>query len=91
MRCYEKFVDGEIDRTELRTALDYANELKVALESVVAQKTTYEKQYQMFRKLLRVSDRELPFSEIMDYISKIIVDTDRKIVVEWHTPKIFKN
>ena len=28
MRHYEKFVNGEVDRTELRTALDYANELK---------------------------------------------------------------
>lgn len=28
MRYYEKFVDGKIDRTKLRTALDYANELK---------------------------------------------------------------
>lgn len=84
MRYYEKFVDGKIDRTELRTALDYANELKVALEGVVAQKTTYEKQYQMLRKLLRVSDKELPLSEIMDLIDKIVIDADKQITVEWH-------
>lgn len=48
MRHYEKFVNGEVDRIELRTALDSANELKVALKGVVAQKNTYEKQYQIF-------------------------------------------
>lgn len=83
MHHYEKFVDGEIDRTELRTVLDYANELKVALEGVVTQKTTYEKQYQMLRKLLRVSDKELPLSEIMEVINKIVVDAGKEIIVEF--------
>lgn len=84
MRYYEKFVDGKIDRTKLRTALDYANELKVALEDVVAQKTAYEKQYQMLCKLLRVSDKELPLSEIMEFISKIVIDTGGQIMVKWY-------
>lgn len=83
MRHYEKFVNGEIDRIELRAALDSANELKVALEGVVAQKTTYEKQYQIFRKLLRVSDKELPLSEIMDCIDKITVCPSKSITVKW--------
>ena len=85
MRHYEKFVDGKIDRTELRTVLDYANELKVALEGIVTQKTTYEKQYYMLRKLLRVSDKELPLSEVMDCIDKIVVDIGKRIMVEWYT------
>ena len=84
MRHYEKFVNGEIDRTELRETLDSANELKIALEGVVAQKTTYEKQYQMLRKLMRVRDKELPLSEVMDCIDKILVDTDKRIIVKWH-------
>ena len=83
MRHYEKFVDGEIDRTELRTALDYANELKITLEGAVAKKIAFEKQYQMFRKLLRVSDKELPLSEIMEVINKIVVDADKKIMIKW--------
>ncbi len=83
MRCYEKFVDGEIDRAELRTALDLASELKIAFEDAVAQKTTYEKQYQMLRKLIRVRDKELPLSEVMDCIDKIVIDTGKQIMVEW--------
>lgn len=67
----------------MRTALDYANELKVALEGVVAQKTTYEKQYQMLRKLLRVSDKELPLSDIMGYIDKITICSGKSIAVKW--------
>ena len=91
MRHYEKFVNGEIDRIELRAALDSANELKVALEGVVVQKTTYEKQYQIFRKLLRVSDKELPLSEIIDCIDKIVIDAGKKITVKWCMFKVVED
>ena len=83
MRHYEKFVVGEIDRTELRTVLDYANELKITLEGAVAKKIAFEKQYQMLRKLLRVSDKELPLSEIMDCVDKITIFPSKSITVKW--------
>lgn len=49
----------------------------------MAKKIAFEKQYQMFRKLLRVSDKELPLSEIMEVINKIVVDADKKIMIKW--------
>lgn len=91
MRHYEKFVNGEIYRIDLRAALDFANELKVALEGVLAQKTTYEKQYQIFRKLLRISDKKLPLSEIMNCIDKIVIDAGKKITVKWCMFKVVED
>lgn len=67
----------------MRTALDLANELKSTLEGAKAQKVAYEKQYQMFRKLLRIRDKELPLNEVVDCIDKIIIGADKQIVVEW--------
>ena len=49
----------------------------------MAKKVDFEKQYQVFRRLLRMSDKELPLSEIMEFINKIIVDTDNQIVIRW--------
>ena len=67
---------------------DLSRLLESMLEEVVAQKTTYEKQYQMFRKLMCVRDKELPLSEIMDLIDKIVIDAGKQITVEW---RIFKD
>jgi len=59
-----------------------------ALHSGFAVRTTdakesYEKQYATFRKLLLASNKEMSLSEIVDCISKIVVDNDREIVVKW--------
>ena len=47
-------------------------------------KAAYEKHYTTFRKLLSVSSKEIPLSEIVDYIDKVIVDGGGKIVVKWY-------
>lgn len=83
MRHYEQFVDGEIDRTELRATLDYANELKQALKDTVAKKVAFEKQDQILRKLLSVRDKGLPLSDIMGCIDKITTCSGKSIAVKW--------
>ena len=83
MEHYEKYVQGEISKEEFRVVQDIANQAKDVLIRAAERKTAYEKQYIMFRKLLSASSREIPLSEIMDCIDKIIVDNDKKIVVKW--------
>lgn len=34
-------------------------------------------------KLLKVSKRDVPLSEIVEYIEQIVVDADGRIVVKW--------
>ena len=80
---YEKFVCGEVSKEEFRAVQDVANEKKVIRDCIIASKATYEKQYQVFRKLLKASRKEIPLSEIVDCIEQIVVDVDRRIVVKW--------
>ena len=42
----------------------------------------YEKQYARFRKLLSASSRDIPLSEIMDCIDKVVVDRGGKTTVK---------
>ena len=37
----------------------------------------------MFRKQLSVYSKEIPLSEIMDCIDKVIVGNGKKIMIEW--------
>lgn len=81
---YEKFVCGEICKEEFRAIQDIANQAKEVLIQATECKNIYDKQYAMFRKLLSVSSRELPLSEIVSCINKVVVNSDVKIVVEWN-------
>ena len=83
MEHYEKYVQGEISKEEFRVVQDIANQARDVLVQVTERKTTYEKQYTVFRKLLSASCREIPLSEIMDCIDKVVVDNGKKIVVKW--------
>lgn len=65
-------------------ARDVTNEARAAMEEKMAAKAYYEKQYQVLRQLIRASDKEIALCEIIPYIERIIVDTDKKIVVKWH-------
>ncbi len=56
----------------------------MALIRVTEGKAAYEKQYATFRKLLSASGRDIPLSEIVGCIDKIVVDGGGKIVVKWH-------
>lgn len=44
----------------------------------------YEQQYQQFIKMCGVKDKELPISEIMDSIEKLLVDEGRHILLKWN-------
>lgn len=80
---YERFVCGEISKEEFRAAQDAANEKKAIRDGIIASKTAYEKQYQVFRKLLKVSCKEIALSEIMDCIDEIIIYPNKNITVKW--------
>ena len=81
--CYEGLVKGEKSVEDLRTARDTVHRARASLDKLEADKVVYEKQYQASRKLLRVSSKELPLSEIIDCIDRIVVDVGRSIVVKW--------
>ena len=83
MEHYEQYVQGEISKEEFRTVQDIANQAKESLIQATESKDVYEKQYAVFRKLLSASSKDIPLSEIVDCIDKVIVDSGKKIVVEW--------
>ncbi len=82
MEHYERFVQGEISREEFRAVQDIADEAKELLTDATECRAAYEIHYAVFRKLLSASCKDIPLSEIMDCINKIVVDTDGKIVVK---------
>ena len=83
MEHYEKYVRGEISKEEFRAVQDVANQAKEVLIQATEGKATYETQYAQFRKLLSASSKNIPLSEIVDCIEKVVVDGDGKIVVKW--------
>ena len=83
MEHYEKYVQGEISKEEFRAVQDIANQVKEVLIQTTEGKATYETQYAQFRKLLSASSKDIPLSEIVDCIEKVVVDGDGKIVVKW--------
>lgn len=83
MKHYEQFVRGEIAREELRMTLDAADEVWKAFVMATQRKEVYERQYKAFRKMLSASCRDIPLSEILDCIDKIVIDKGSKIVVKF--------
>ena len=88
MEHYEKYVQGEISKGEFRAVQDDANRAKEALIQATESKAAYETQYAKFRKLLSASSKDIPLSEIVDCIDKIIVDKGAEIVVKLN--KVFE-
>ena len=84
MEHYEKYVQGEISKEEFCAEQDIANQAKEALIQATECKAAYEKQYTKFRKLLSASSKDIPLSEIVDCIDKIVVDGGGEIVVKWN-------
>lgn len=82
MEHYEQYVQGEISKEEFRVVQDIANQAKEALIQATENKADDEKQYAKFRKLLSASSKNIPLSEIVDCIDKVVVDYGGKIVVE---------
>lgn len=84
MEHYEKYVQGEISKEEFRTVQNIANQAKETLIQATEDKAAYEKQYTIFRKLLSASSKDIPLSEIVGCIEKVVVDGRGKIVVKWN-------
>lgn len=84
MEHYEQYVQGEISKEEFRAVQDIANQAKEVLIQATEGKATHEKQYATFRKLLSASSKDIPLSEIVNCIDKVIVDRKGQIVVKWH-------
>ncbi len=80
---YERFVYGEIGKEEFRAAQDSANEKKTIRDGIITSKEAYEKQYQVFRKLLKARYKEIALNEIMDCIDEIIIFPNKNITVKW--------
>lgn len=80
---YEKFVYGEISKEEFRIAQDAANEKRTIRDRIIASKAAYKEQYQVFRKLLRASYKEIALNEIMDCIDEITICPGKSITVKW--------
>ena len=83
MERYEKYVQGEISKEEFCAVQDVANQAKEALIQVTESKAAYETQYAKFRKLLSANSKDIPLSEIVYCIDKVVVDGGGKIVVKW--------
>ena len=88
MEYYEQYVQGEISKEEFRAVQDIANQAKEVLIQATEDKIAYEKQYARFRKLLSASGKDIPLSEIVDCIDKVVVDGGGKIVVKWNDFRI---
>ncbi len=84
MEYYEQYVQGKISKEEFRAVQDIANQTKEVLIRATEGKAAYEKQYASFRKLLSASNKDIPLSEIVDCIDKVVVDGGGKIVVKWN-------
>ena len=84
MEHYEQYVQREISKGEFRVVQDIANQAKEVLIQATEDKIAYEKLYARFRKLLSASSKDIPLSEIVDYIDKIVVDKGNQIVVKWN-------
>ena len=76
----------EISKEEFRAVQDVANQAKEVLIQATESKAAYKKQYARFRKLLSASSKDIPLSEIVDCIDKVVVDGGGKIVVKWNVP-----
>ena len=57
----------------------------------MTKKVAFEKQYQVFCKLLSERDKELSLDEVIYCIDKIIIDADKQITLEWYIFKAVEN
>jgi site-specific DNA recombinase len=81
-KYFEKYMQDKVSKEEFCAAQEAANQAKEALVKITESKAAYETQYKAFRRLLSASRKEIPLSEVMDYIEKITVDKGGKIMVK---------
>ncbi len=83
MEHYDRFVQGEISKEKFQVVQGTADNALMLLVTATKRRDSYEKQYAIFRKLLSASNKEIPLSEIMDCVDKIVVDNSKRIVIKW--------
>ena len=87
MEQYERFVQGEISKEEFREAQGVADNALMLLSTATKHRDFLQKEHATFRKFLSTSDKEIPLSEIMGYVDKIVVDDGKQLVVKWRQSK----
>lgn len=83
MVYYEQYILGKIDLDEYKVRQQKIRQAAEDQKAIELEIEEYEQKYRRFIHLCKVRDRELPLSEIMGEINKIVVDVGRKIVVQW--------
>ena len=83
MKQYEKYVMGEGPKEAIAAARPAREQAQAELKAAIAEKTAYEAQYRVLCKLMKVSRKEVPLSEVVDCVEQIVVDANRRIVVKW--------
>ena len=83
MRHYEEYILGDINLEELRTAQALTKKAASKLEVEKSALEKCEQVYQLFVRFRKVSDKELPLSEIVDEINTLTVDSGRRVTIQW--------
>ena len=83
MKQYERFVLGEGPKEAIAASRPAWQQAKAELDAAAVEKAAYEKQYRVFCTFMKVAGKEIPLNEIVEYIGRIVVDANRRILVEW--------
>ena len=80
---YERLVSGEISETEFTELMSVGRMLTLERDKLLEAEKEYDEKYKALQKLFKASRKEIPLSEIMDYIQTITVHLDKEIVINW--------
>ena len=83
MKLYEMFVSKKIDKVKFKEEKSKIDNAKELLKTAINNLNIFENKYERFLKILKVKDKELPLEEIINYIDKIIVGKEKRVVVKW--------
>jgi len=76
-------IQGQIIKKEFSTVQSVAPDALERLTKATKRRNSYEEQYTTFRKLLPAGSKDIPLSEIVDCIDKVIVDGGGQVMVKW--------
>ena len=85
MHYYEQLVMKEISPSEYQNFSQNICEANKRMNASIQALEQYEQRYQQFIKMLKVRDKELPLTEIVNYIEKITVCEGWRMEVTWRT------
>lgn len=85
LKNYERMVLREITKEEYIERRSITLKPSNDLETAKLKVTALEKAFREQTLLMRVRDKKLPLREAMNFISKIVVDTGRKVMVAFNS------